>query len=263
MLRVAAEFRDAFRQLGWRDCGDVVRYFVGDAAPPETVTVKPAQLPLSDGALLPVFFKLYAYPAGSWRFWVRASKARREFENYEVFQRLGIRAATAIACGEERDALGRLRRAFILTQAVPDAMPLESFVLTHCPNRRRAEHRRLREALLRQLAGATRRIHEAGFFHHDLVWRNILVTREGEGGAQVWWIDCPRGRFDRWSPWRERRRLRDLASLDKVASAVCARAERVRFVLLYLGRARLDAAAKRLIRAVQRYRRRRWPEDWR
>ncbi|MCX8090704.1 MAG: hypothetical protein N3I86_07185, partial [Verrucomicrobiae bacterium] len=118
----------------------------------------------------------------------------------------------------------------------------------------------LREALLQQLARATRCIHQAGFFHHDLFWRNILVTRASDGAPLVWWIDCPRGGFDRWSPRRWRRRLRDLAALDKVAVAVCTRAERMRFMRLYLGRARLDAPAKRLIRAVLRYRRRHWPE---
>lgn len=263
MLRVAPEFQDAFRRLGWRDCPDVVRHFGGASVTLPTVTVRPAHLPLPDGRRLAVFYKQYEYARPSWRFWGRASKARREFENYEALARLGIRVATPIACGEERDALGRLRRAFILTCAVADALPLRDFVSTRCPDRRSAANRRLREALLCQLARATRRIHQAGFFHHDLVWRNILVTHSAGTEPQVWWIDCPRGRFDHGSPWRERRRLRDLASLDKVAAEVCSRVERVRFVLAYLGKPRLDAEARRLIRAVLRYRRRRWPEDWR
>lgn len=262
MLRVAPPFQDAFRRLGWRECADVIRHFSGAAAEHSSVTVKPARLPSPDGRRLAVFYKQYEYARPSWRFFGRASKARREFENYAVLARLGIRVATPVACGEERDGLGRLRRAFILTCAVEGALPLREFVTAHCPDRRSAADRCLREALLRQLAAATRRIHEAGFFHHDLVWRNILVTHSGGGEPEIWWIDCPRGRFDRWSPWRARRRLRDLASLDKVAAEICSRTERMRFVLVYLGKSRLDAEAKRLIRAVQLYRQRRWPEDW-
>lgn len=262
-MRVATEFEDAFRRLGWLRCGDVVGHFTGGCALPPGVTVRAAHLPLPEGASLAVFYKQYEYAAPSWRFLGRASKARREFENYAVLARLGIRVAVPVACGEERDALGRLRRAFILTRAIRDAVPLRDFVRVECPDRRNPAHRRLREALLEQLAEATRRIHAAGFFHHDLVWRNILVTREGGSAPLVWWIDCPRGRLDRGSPWRQRRRLRDLASLDKVAADMCSRTERVRFVLRYLGQGRLDAGAKRLIRAVLRYRRRRWPEDWR
>lgn len=261
MLRVAPPFEELFRELGWRECADVVAYFAGGSIPADAVTVKPVLLPRPEGAPLEVFYKQYEYGPGRWRFFGRASKARREFENYAVFERLGLRAARPVACGEERDAWGRLRRAFILTCAVAGALPLWDFVQRHCPDRRNAASRRLRQELLREIALATRRMHESGFFHHDLFWRNILVTWSGEGSPRVWWIDCPRGGFDRWSPWRWRRRLRDLASLDKLAVRVCARAERLRFVLLYLGRSRLDATAKRLIRAVARYRRGHWPED--
>ena len=76
------------------------------------------------GGTIPVYFKLYEEPRGEWRFWLRASKARCEFENYETFARLGVPAAQGLAWGEERDALGRLRRSFILTRAIPESETL-------------------------------------------------------------------------------------------------------------------------------------------
>ena len=63
-----------------------------------------------------------------------------------------------------------------------------------------------------------------------------------------------------WS--RERKRLRDLASLDKSAVKFCSRVERLRFLLRYAGKRCLDDEAKKLARACLDYRRRRWPEDW-
>ncbi len=258
---MAAGFEETFHRLGWRTCAQVVSYFAGASPPGAGVTVKPARLPLPRDGELEVFYKQYEYARPSWRFWARASKARREFDNYGVLAALGIRTATPIACGEERDALGRLRRAFILTCAIPNARPLHEFVRECCPDRRTAAHRALRQTLLEQLAEATRRIHQADFFHHDLVWRNLLVRITAGGAPELWWIDCPRGRFDRGSPWRERRRLRDLASLDKLAVRWCTRAERVCFLLRYLDKSHLDAEARRLLRAVVRYRRNRWPED--
>src|SRR5262245_1871238 len=53
-----------------------------------------------------------------WRFVGRASKARREFENAIRLAELGLPAVEPIAWGEERDRLGRLRRAFVITRNI-------------------------------------------------------------------------------------------------------------------------------------------------
>jgi Lipopolysaccharide kinase (Kdo/WaaP) family len=262
MLRVNARFQQAFQQLGLTSCESVVRHFAGNETPVSAVMVRPTTLKLPDNSTLEVFYKQYEFSAPAWKFIGRASKARREFDNYEVFTRLGIPAAEAIACGEERDAIGRLRRAFILTRAIPNALNLKEFFERHCANRAQLASRKMRLQLLCQLAGMTQKIHAANFFHHDLVWRNILATETPPAEPQLWWIDCPRGQFDRWSPLRHRRRLKDLASLDKVASQLCTAGERLHFIKLYLGKQRLDAEARKLVRDALEYRRRRWPADW-
>ena len=79
---------------------------------------------------------------------------------------------------------------------------------------------------------------------------------------QLWWIDCPRGAFNSWSALRSRKLLKDLVSLDKSGAKFCTRTERLRFVKVYLGIARLNDAAKKLVRDEMAYRRSRWPEDW-
>ena len=262
MLHVSAGFQQVFQQLGLTSCESVVRHFLGREIPAEAVSVRAAALKLPDGSSVAVYYKQYEYASPAWKFIGRASKARCEFRNYETFVQLGISAAEPIACGEQRDGLGRLRRAFILTRAIPGAMTLTDFVQKRCADRGDATSREMRECLLRQLAGMTHRIHAAHFFHHDLVWRNILVTWTPPGDPKLWWIDCPRGRFDRWSPSRYRRRLKDLASLDKVAAQLCSARERIAFVKQYLGKSRLDPEAKQLVRDTLSYRKRRWPDDW-
>lgn len=262
MLEIDSAFQDVFRKLGLSSCGSIIRRFGGDERSGKTtVLVRRESLPLPDGSVLDVFYKQYEYRAASWRFLGRASKARCEFRNYGVLAQLGIAAAQPIAWGEERDALARLCRAFVITRAIPAALTLREFIEQRCPNRHTAEARRIRHGLARQLAEMTRRIHNAGFFHHDLVWRNILATHEPPTEPRLWWIDCPRGRFDHWSPWRRRRRLKDLASLDKLAARLCAAVERVEFAKRYLETPRLDERAKRVIRDVLRYRKTRWPDD--
>ena len=58
-------------------------------------------------------------------------------------------------------------------------------------------------------------------------------------------------------------RRRDLASLDKTASQLCSRTERLRFFLHYLGKKKLTEKTRRMARDCLEYRRTRWPEDWR
>lgn len=257
MVEIAAPYEAAWKALGVDSVQTASARFL-PAPPPAktTVIVQQTRMPLPDGRLLDVFYKQYEFARPAWKFIGRPSKARCEFQNYATFARLNIRCAEPIACGEDRDALGRLRRAFIVTRAIPSAQTLVEFW-----SERRAP-RRERIALIEQLARWTQRIHNESFFHHDLVWRNILANRDGKGSPQLWWIDCPRGSFNTWSPLRSRKQLKDLASLDKSAAKFCTRTERLRFVKIYLDITRLTDAAKKLIRDELAYRKSRWPEDW-
>jgi len=252
-LFVNPKFESAFAALGWNSFERVFIQFLPDYERLTKMTVKRVQVP-APGGVIDAFFKLYHHQQSGWAFWFRPSKARCEFENYAVFERLGIPSAERIAWGEERNFFGLLRRAFILTRAVPQATELDKFMDTKPPPAQR--HR-----LARELAGLVRRLHEARFYHNDLVWRNILVSLEQPDAPRLFLIDCPRGFFARTG--RERERLRDLASLDKAAVKLASRPERLRFLLAYLGKEKLDDEARALARACLDYRRERWPEDWR
>lgn len=247
-LQMESKFSAFFSALKLDSLGAIVKHFTRDAALNDEVFIKRASLPTAGGAL-EVFFKQYRYDPPSWRFWKRASKARREFQNYHVLESLGVPVAQRVAAGEERDAIGRLQSAFIITVAVPGARTLIEFAQERPP---RVDRLRL----LADVARATRAMHCAKFFHHDLVWRNLLVNQDNE----LVLIDCPRGGIARFG--RARQRLRDLASLDKSAWRFCRRTERLRFVLTYLDKQRMDDEARALIRACLDYRRTRWPDDW-
>jgi hypothetical protein len=174
-----------------------------------------------------VWYKQYDYPPNSWRYAWRISKARREYLSYAHMIRLGVQCATPLACGEERDALRRLRRAFIVTVSIPDAKPLAEFVKESSPDPE------AREMILRDLALMTRRAHDGGFIHRDLWVRNILVNWESPGRPGVWWIDSPKGAVWRWLT--RFGKVLDLASLNKGAIDFSTRTERLRFLKEYLG----------------------------
>jgi hypothetical protein len=260
-LVVASKWKPAFDELGLSSCGAVLRHFPNPQTA-TTVCVEHKLFAVPGRSTVPVFYKLYNYRTPSWKFVGRKSKARCEYENYAALHNLGIATAEALAWGERRDWLGRLRAAFIITQEIPRAWTLPQFVAEHCPGRTGAADKALRNSLWTQLATMTRQCHDAGFFYYDLYWRNILVTWQPPAEPKLWFIDCPRGGFDRWSPLRRHRRIKDLAALDKSAANLCSRCERLDFVKRYLGKTEADTEVKQLVRTVLAYRKRRWPDEW-
>ncbi len=237
---------------GGKSVAAVITTFLPDYEPGRAVTVRRVEV-LSPSGKVDAFFKLYEHSRHPWRFWLRSSKAQQEYANYKTFSRLGVPAAEAMAWGEERDSLGRVQRAFILTRAVPASCTLTEFMASHPPCDKRKK-------ILQDLALAVRRLHDQHFYCYDLVWRNILVSQPEGHAPALFLIDCPRGGFARFG--RRRRQLRDLASLDKSASQFCSRAERLRFLHWYMDEPHRNPEMENLARNCLAYRRQRWPEDW-
>jgi len=165
-LVVDQRWRTVFEQLGLLTSRQVIDHFGGRAAVAEPkVIIRRHLLHVPDGPTEAIFLKQYCYPGASYRFWFRASKAYREFASYAVFERLGICCAQRIAAGEDRDLTGRLRHAFIVTRAVPNAGTLlDVFASIRSTRGSAAGHA---PKLRHQLAAMTRRIHDAAFYHND------------------------------------------------------------------------------------------------
>jgi hypothetical protein len=70
-------------------------------------------------------------------------------------------------------------------------------------------------------------------FHQDHKWSNILVRMNGEV-VELFWIDWPKGYFSSFSSRQKHARLKDCATLDKLARQHCTPEERRRFVATYL-----------------------------
>jgi membrane-associated phospholipid phosphatase len=97
-------------------------------------------------------------------------------------------------------------------------------------------------------------MHGAGFTHRDLYLCHLFLRPDG--GLTL--IDLQR--VTRGGPGHRRRAVKDLAALNYSApSPAVTRADRMRFLLAYLGRRRLGAAggrlARRIVRKTERIRR--------
>ncbi|HXG47958.1 MAG TPA: lipopolysaccharide kinase InaA family protein [Methylomirabilota bacterium] len=172
------------------------------------------------------------------------SKVRREFENLARLRAWGLDAPAPVAYGEMRR--GRwLLRSFLMSEGVPDPVPLDVFIRDYLPRLPSAVAQRQRRELIERLADYTRRMHERRFVHHDYFWRNILLS----GGQLDHFslIDAHKGHV--WWPGQgEFIRARDLAALDAPAPRFFRRAERLRFFLRYLGAEKLGWRGRSLLR---------------
>ena len=204
-----------------------------------------------------VFFKRYVYKRKHWHeFLLRPAKPAVEFWAYSRLRQLGIPTLDVLAFAERR-RLGVLSAGCIVTRGVPDSMSLDEFAQTvwcHWPRPRRVQVAR---QVARRLLDQARTAHQAGFFHHDLKWRNILVNRNGDPDSLVW-IDAPRASRMRF---RERRGVvTDLSGLARVAISLFSRSELMRFLRMYLGESTTRSERKRLFRQIQSHLSRRMPK---
>jgi tRNA A-37 threonylcarbamoyl transferase component Bud32 len=174
-------------------------------------------------------------------------KARREYENLERLRRWEVDAPFPVAYGEER-VCGCLVRSFLMSEEVTDPVPLSQWIrdmLRRLDDQ--ATVRAWRRTLLTRLADAVGRLHEHGFVHHDLFWRNIILS--GGGLETFSLIDAHKGRS--WRDGEEpEARARDLASLDAAAPFYFSKSERMRFFMRYRRVSRLRPEDKELIRRV-------------
>ncbi len=215
----------------------------------------------TQGNEIPVFVKVYTYRQHLLeRLW-RPGRSRTEARNLIFFQQSGIPAARVVAWGERKNRFGKLVDEFIITEAVPNTQTLDEFVKQHCPDRSRAEYCTRRDQLIQQLGQATARIHAYSFFHKDLKWRNLLARLNGDQ-VETFWIDCPKGDFHR-PPWpQEHGKLKDCATLDKIARFACTEEERRRFVAHYLNLPESSEQVTQFAHAVSQFRKQRFdPKD--
>ena len=177
------------------------------------------------------------------RRWFGPPRVRAEWRNLLAFRDWGIPTATLVAYGLER-RFGGFTRGALVTEEIADTTDLAQLARADDP---RLRDRRWVARVARQIADLTRTLHDNGFAHNDLKWRNLLV----DGGAlpTVHLIDCPSGSFYRGAVL-DYRRVKDLACLDKLARHFLSRSQRLRFYLDYTRRVRLTDDDRRRIRRI-------------
>lgn len=207
------------------------------------------------GPRIDVYLKLYSYRRKSfWQRLLREGRVKREARNLRFFEGCGIPVPRPVAWGQKLRAGIKIEYEFLITLAIPYVMPL-------CQFAQRPVDPLQRRRLLCQLAENVRVMHRRHFFHRDLKWRNLLVSESPNGVPMIYWIDCPSGYVDRIGLRRRRGRVKDLATLDKVARSLCSLKERLLFLKYYLARVPGQRNIRNFAQSVDRYHRCRHQDD--
>lgn len=178
------------------------------------------------------------------RRFVGRPRVKAEWQNLKNFAKWGIPTAPIVGYGLER-RMGTFVRGALITRELENTLDMAHMAKQQDP---RFGDSCWVATISAQLARATRALHDHHFAHNDLKWRNLLVNER----AELFLIDCPTGAFW-WGPLLSYRMVKDLACLDKVASKVLSRSQRLRFYLQYCGRQRLNCSDKRRVRKVVKF----------
>lgn len=189
------------------------------------------------------YVKTYTKPGKHLRRFIGRSRIRAEWENLQLFEKLGIPTPKIVAYGQEKRN-GMFHKGAMVTEEIPNTTDLAAVAQMRG---HLLDDRTWTRKIADQIADCTGRLHEIGFIHSDLKWRNILVTLGKE--PQIYFIDCPAGRIHRIDK-SERWYVKDIACLDKIAKYRLPATERLRFFLKYRRKDKIDLEDKRFIKKV-------------
>ncbi len=153
------------------------------------------------------------------------SRARREFEILRALAARNIPTLTPLCYGEENRDIRRLH-SFLVTALLENVETLEARIQAKPERNRRLE-------TLDTIARSVRAMHQAGFCHGTLFPRNILLCPQDTFEPKI--FDAPFGRFVK-RPLTRTERANDLVCLLRFTDPCVTRAEKARFLRVYLGR---------------------------
>jgi tRNA A-37 threonylcarbamoyl transferase component Bud32 len=180
-----------------------------------------------------VFVKHYLVPdyRSMFRQWFRRGKGRNEGKRAIRLAATGMPTITPLALGERRKRKFLLEN-YLVTDAIPETVPLDEFVERVLPCLATGRQGPIRRRLATALGEATARLHEAGFVHEDFHPGNILVRLDADDRPWLAMIDLDALRDRRRISWKAAGA--NLALLNHYFWVHSSRTDRRRFLAAYL-----------------------------
>jgi heptosyltransferase-2 len=197
-----------------------------------------------------VFLKRYDHPpiAAQLKNWLSAKKqiscAFAEVDAARNLSAMGISTPKVVAWGQRLGVIFE-QCSFVIIEKVLHGESLERSLPGFFNGPATAENLRMRRRFIGQLAAFIRKFHDTGYCHRDLYLCHIFRTPDD----QFYLIDLARA----FKPMLlgTLYRIKDVAQLHYSAPAkYFSRTDRLRFLRAYLGREKLNAEGKVLIRRI-------------
>lgn len=170
-----------------------------------------------------------------------------EYEQAERLELLRVPAVAPVAAVEQMRGPYETASAVLLAEVAGE--PFDAFWQRTTRQRGVWTASPARHDLVRRLARFVSAFHQTGLRHRDLYLCHVFVRVHRDGRPWFELIDLARVFRPRWR--RARWTIKDLSQLDASGREVGAtRADRLRFLLSYLGVQRASARVRRLARAV-------------
>ena len=135
---------------------------------------------------------------------------RREWENIARLAGLGIPTMRRVAYGE-RKILFFEAHSFVITERIPQATPMDDYIVRTAPEAVSGELLREKRSLLWDLGDLARRLHRGGLTHMDLYLNHIFVRETASGEKVLHLIDLQRVARRRF--FKRRWIVKDLAAI--------------------------------------------------
>ena len=250
---IAPEWKEKLAEVGITKRCNWLNLNIGTAVS-KSNRVNAYRVDLKDGSC--IYFKTYSFHGQLKDYFMRQSKCAVEVNSYQTFEEIGIPTIKPLAFGEDRIA-GMLKSCCIVTLGVDNTTQLEDWAKEVWLKLPKNEKKNAFNQIFEETAKYTSMAHEAGFFHYDLKWRNIIIKNE-DGNYTTTWIDCPRGKK---MPLREERgRMVDLSSLSRLALSYLSKTQRLRFLYTYFGQKATKQEVHKMWRLVSDHLSRRPPK---
>lgn len=178
--------------------------------------------------------------------WSKREDARNEWENIILLRKLGFNTMNPIAFGE-RKSWGTPSCSLTMTENIYGAVKLESYLPEHFAHPLSNDKVIRKREIIKSLAMLANDLHGNGLNHQDFYLGHLFI-RPDDGDLFI--IDVQR--MHRRKSIRRRDRIKDLAQLCYSAhcSKVFTNADFMRFVHCYLGRDKLTASDRTLIKDI-------------
>jgi hypothetical protein len=164
---------------------------------------------------------------------------RREYARLRFLETKQFAAPVVVFYGESQQ--GKQQRAILMTEALEDFTPMDSFLQDQYIRMQRLE----KVSFLSTVAAEVRRFHDLGLVHRALYPKHLFIHVRRQP-VQVAVIDLEKARA---TPWMWYRSYFDLAALNRHIDKL-SNTERLRFYKHYMKMDRLSVFARWLSRAI-------------